>query len=180
LLILIFKKAVCDGYAQSEYSHELRKDIDESNSKVTGSSVIFKSETNESGYKSNSFTQLRWLTWRNVIATVRNPMDTKIGIMQAIIIALLFGLIFLQQELTQEGVQNINGVLFLFITNMSFSNMFAVINSFPAELPIFYREHQNGMYRVINYYMSKVISDVIFIFFRFNSIIHDLIKLFSI
>jgi len=42
---------------------------------------------------------------------------------------------------------NINGALFLILTNMTFQNMFAVINVFCAELPIFLREHFNGMYR---------------------------------
>ena len=74
------------------------------------------------------------------------------------------------------------GVLFLMITNTSFSNMFAVLNvksnlffkvlwcdklkksfflkSFPAELPIFIREHQNGMYMVLPYYLAKIFIDV--------------------
>ena len=32
--------------------------------------------------------------------------------------------------------------------------------SFPAELPIFVREHQNGMYMVLPYYLSKTFTDV--------------------
>lgn len=43
-------------------------------------------------------------------------------------VAVLLGVIYLQQDLTQEGVQNINGALFLFLTNMTFQNAFAVIN----------------------------------------------------
>lgn len=53
-----------------------------------------------------------------------------------------------------------NGVLFLFLTNASFSNMFAVLNTFPLEIPIFIREHQSGMYSVATYYLSKVLIDV--------------------
>ena len=40
----------------------------------------------------------------------------------------------------QDGVQNINGVLFLVITNSSFANLFPVLQSFPLELPIFLRQ----------------------------------------
>jgi hypothetical protein len=43
-------------------------------------------------------------------------------------IAAVLGLIYLRQELDQKGVQNINGVLFLLCTNMSFSNLFSVVN----------------------------------------------------
>lgn len=54
-----------------------------------------------------------------------------------------------------------NGVLFLFLTNASFSNMFAVLNTFPLEIPIFIREHQSGMYSVATYYLSKILIDVV-------------------
>ena len=87
-------------------------------------------------------------------------METRILAIQTFFIALIFGLIYLQIKTNQEGVQNINGVLFLLITNSSFSNMFGVLNSFPAELPIFYRDHQNSMYRTVNYYLSKLITEV--------------------
>lgn len=43
-------------------------------------------------------------------------------------IALLIGVIFYGQILDQDGVMNINGSLFLFLTNMTFQNVFAVIN----------------------------------------------------
>lgn len=43
-------------------------------------------------------------------------------------VAILIGLIFLNQPLTQVGVMNINGAIFLFLTNMTFQNVFAVIN----------------------------------------------------
>ena len=37
------------------------------------------------------------------------------------------------------GIQNANGALFVVITNMSFANIFAVVNVFCNELPIFLR-----------------------------------------
>jgi hypothetical protein len=43
-------------------------------------------------------------------------------------IAIILGLIFLQLSNDQQGIQNKNGLLFLLITNASFSNMFVVIN----------------------------------------------------
>ena len=82
-------------------------------------------------------------------------------------IGLLFGLIYLKLDVDQEGVQNINGVLFLLITNVSFSNMFPVINSFPPEIPIFLREHKNKMYRVLNYLLARFIVEVINKFYFF-------------
>lgn len=76
-------------------------------------------------------------------------------------IAVIFGLIFLNQDYSKPGViQNVNGVCFLLITNSSFSFLFAVINSFPPEIPIFLREHYNGLYRVLAYYLSKLMIEV--------------------
>lgn len=43
-------------------------------------------------------------------------------------VSLIIGAIYLGQQLTQDGVMNINGVLFIFLTNMTFQNVFAVIN----------------------------------------------------
>ena len=55
---------------------------------------------------------------------------------------------------------SINGAIFLFITNMTFSNMFAVINVICMELPIFLREHFNGMYRTDVYFLTKQLAEL--------------------
>ena len=75
-------------------------------------------------------------------------------------LATILGILYLgQDEKTQNGAQNINGALFLILTQMSFSNMFSVVNVFCVELPIFLREHFNGMYRTDVYYLSKQIAE---------------------
>jgi hypothetical protein len=111
-------------------------------------------------YKSNSFTQLNWLLWRSFLSSSRNPVETRIMAIQTIFIAIMFGLIYLQLPVDSKNYQNIGSVLFLCITNSSFSNLFGVINSFPAEIPIFLREHQNRMYRTVNYYLAKTLVEV--------------------
>ena len=73
--------------------------------------------------------------------------------------AIILGILYLGQEENQVGIQNINGALFLMLTNMTFSNMFSVVNVFCAELPIFLREHFNGMYRTDVYFLSKQIVE---------------------
>lgn len=39
-------------------------------------------------------------------------------------------------------------------------NVFLLLKTFPAELPIFIREHQNRMYSVISYYLARVVLDL--------------------
>lgn len=43
-------------------------------------------------------------------------------------VSILIGVIFFGQHLDQDGVMNINGAIFMFLTNMTFQNIFAVIN----------------------------------------------------
>lgn len=44
------------------------------------------------------------------------------------LLSLVLGLIYLQLKLDQEGVMNVNGVLFLMLTNITVSNMLGVLN----------------------------------------------------
>ncbi len=64
-------------------------------------------------------------------------------------------------DLDQIGVQNINSVIFLLVTNTSTSNMFPVLASYAPLMTLYLRENKNGMYRVINLYLAKFFSDVI-------------------
>lgn len=43
-------------------------------------------------------------------------------------IAILLGLIFLNQNYDQDGALNMQSVLFLLLTNMTFNNVFGVVN----------------------------------------------------
>ena len=72
--------------------------------------------------------------------------------------AFIVGIVFYGQELDQDGIQNINGALFLILLINSYGNTFAVINVFVEEVPIFLREHFNGMYRTDAYFLTKQVS----------------------
>ena len=63
----------------------------------------------------------------------------------------MFGLIYLRLNYNQQGVMDMNGFMFICICNTGFSTLFFVVNTFPVELPIFMRDYENGMYRVITY-----------------------------
>jgi len=85
-------------------------------------------------------------------------MGAKIG--QAVVLALILGVVYLQQDMDQKGIQNVNGALFVLLTNISFGNVFAVVNIFCSELPVFKREHYGGMYRVDTYFIAKQLVDL--------------------
>jgi DNA-binding LacI/PurR family transcriptional regulator len=86
------------------------------------------------------------------------------------VFGLLFGLIFLQQKMDQEGVQNLNGVLFLFVMENSFNNVFVNAQILPEEFPLVFLENKAGMYRVYNYLISKIVVDVIYYLLSQNTI----------
>ncbi|KAJ8314084.1 hypothetical protein KUTeg_008645 [Tegillarca granosa] len=105
--------------------------------------------------------QFRCVFWRSWVGNIREPMIIKVRLIQTIVIAVAFGLIYLKtdNDYVQEDVQNINGVLFLLIMNMTFTFMFAVLNLFPLELPIFLREYGSGLYGTDIYYLSKALAE---------------------
>ena len=74
-------------------------------------------------------------------------------------ISLILGAIFFGQEHTTAGVTSINGALFLMIANIN-NIMISVVNVFCMEMPIFLREHFNGMYRADVYFLSKQLVEV--------------------
>ncbi|XP_064099216.1 protein scarlet-like isoform X1 [Macrobrachium nipponense] len=106
----------------------------------------------------NWWIQLYWLTWRSMLDSYRNPDVHGIRILQKILMAILIGVCYTGVYLNQAGIQDIQGVLFIFITENTFPSVYAVLNIFPQELPLFLREYKNGIYRCDTYYIAKVLS----------------------
>lgn len=43
-------------------------------------------------------------------------------------VALLMGIVYWKQQLDQKGIMNINGAIFILMINLTFMNIFSVIN----------------------------------------------------
>ncbi|CAG2102282.1 unnamed protein product [Medioppia subpectinata] len=111
-------------------------------------------------YRVSYCQQFRTLLWRCMLVVLREPAVSQVRLLQTVVIAVIVGIVYWNQKLDQKSVMNINGALFLLVTNMSFQNTMAVINTFCAENPLFFREHHNGMYRVDVYFISKSLTDL--------------------
>ncbi|KAK3733472.1 hypothetical protein QZH41_010829 [Actinostola sp. cb2023] len=74
--------------------------------------------------------------------------------------SLIAGLIYLQTPINTSGVQNLAGAIFFLVTSATFSSLQGVIFVFPAELPVFIRDHKNGIYRTDVYFLSKTFAEV--------------------
>ena len=164
---------ISDAFETSVYHKELIDEIDSTHKKESSSEDL-KNTFDSRGYEANSWNQIRWLVWRNFVSQMRNPQETRVHILQTIVVALIFGLTYMKSKLDQDGVQSLNGALFFIVANQSFSNCNTVITNFPAEMPVFYREYSSKMYRVFNYYLSKMISEVSYLLDLFENYLNSL------
>jgi hypothetical protein len=80
---------ICDSFETSPNRSQLNKEIEEAKSEFSSNTDDIldnlKSRIKLNSYKSNSFNQLKWLIWRDFLGTARNPMETKINVLQTIV-----------------------------------------------------------------------------------------------
>jgi ABC-type multidrug transport system ATPase subunit/ABC-type multidrug transport system permease subunit len=99
------------------------------------------------------------LTARAFKATSREPMVTSAKLAQTVIMSLIIGFVFWQLGNDQKSIQSRTGAIFMVVTNAAFMSLATVAAVFPKEKPVFVREYQSGMYRMLPYVLSKMISD---------------------
>ncbi|RLN92146.1 hypothetical protein BBJ28_00019387, partial [Nothophytophthora sp. Chile5] len=104
--------------------------------------------------------QIGVLAHRNVVRFVRDRLGFRVAIMQTLFIALIVGLIYLQLDVNQKGIQNFTGGFFFLIVNQTFGTASPVFISVPIELPIMIREYKAGLYHLFSWYVSKNVSEV--------------------
>jgi ABC-type multidrug transport system ATPase subunit len=124
-------KSVCDSFEKSKYKEILISDMEQAIAE--GPKNVNLAEERSTLFRASFWTQLKCLYGRDLLSLARDPFAFKSQFIQVILIAVLFGAIFFRIKVDQKGIQNINGVLFLFITNACFFNLFPVINIFSAE-----------------------------------------------
>ncbi|TMW39470.1 hypothetical protein DOY81_015450, partial [Sarcophaga bullata] len=170
---------ICDNFAVGKVSREMEQNFQQ----LVNSSESQPKKKDEDGtvyYKASWLTQFRAIMWRSWISTVKEPLLVKVRLIQTVMVAVLIGLIFLNQPMTQVGVMNINGAIFLFLTNMTFQNVFAVINVFTSEIPVFMRETRSRLYRCDTYFLGKTIAELplfLVVPFLFTAIAYPMIGL---
>jgi ATP-binding cassette, subfamily G (WHITE), eye pigment precursor transporter len=104
--------------------------------------------------------QLVVLMHRNFLRLVRDRIAFQVGIFQSLFMALIFGLIYLQLELDQKGIQNFTGAFFVVIVNQTFASASPLFVGVPTELPMILREYRAGLYRLAVWFVSKNISEL--------------------
>lgn len=140
-------KKICDSFAVSTLAEEVNTLASNlgSNEELANRRVT----NGHHRYRATWWTQFYAVLWRSWLSVLKEPMLVKVRLLQTTVslqlflssldddalflflfqmVSLLIGVIFYGQVLNQDGVMNMNGALFLFLTNMTFQNVFAVIN----------------------------------------------------
>jgi len=75
---------------------------------------------------------------RNIVDIFRSPLKIRASMFQTIFLALLIGLIYLQQSFDVSSIQNRTGALFFIATNQMMSAIVSLVNTFPADKVVFF------------------------------------------
>ncbi|XP_050452990.1 protein white [Cataglyphis hispanica] len=150
-------KTTCDTFRSSEYGRKIITEAETVHGEFENSPKYHSK--GQSPYKASWCEQFRAVLWRSWLSVIKEPLLIKVRLLQTVMISLLIGVTYFGQRIDLDGVMNINGALFIFLSCMTFQNVFAVINVFCAELPVFLREHRNGMYRTDVYFICKTLAE---------------------
>ncbi|XP_076174262.1 brown isoform X2 [Ptiloglossa arizonensis] len=158
-------KWICDQYEKSKYGHRVRKLIEYSSttaSDICELPLIFSEAPSacKDFKRVRALTQVQWLTWRTYIDYKRNSASHILRFVTYMFVGLLIALPYVNimgQTMNQEGIQNIQGLLYLVVVETVFTFNYSVFYTFPRELPLLLRDIAGGLYGPAPYYISKVV-----------------------
>lgn len=95
------------------------------------------------------------LCWRCWVEQSRNKGAIIGKFVTAILFSLIIGGIYSKDTRSQQGIQNMKGILFFLLINQTFNSVLAVLNSFPREKLIVNRERDGRAYSTLSYCLAK-------------------------
>jgi len=113
----------------------------------------------DSPYPQNILTQILVVSGRAAVNKLRDPIATFVSIVVSLFFAALVGSIYWQLPRDQTGLHNRLGVLFFLCMNTAFSSL-GQLALFMFDRTIYVREHRNGMYSPLAFYLGKVVQDL--------------------
>ncbi|XP_044265632.1 protein scarlet isoform X2 [Tribolium madens] len=151
-------KRICDYFVVSDYNKEVNVVVQyEFHMGRAVESKIYKLRTN---FNELFFWQkLYWLTYRWFLDLWRDPTLQATKISEKIVIGIMIGLCYLGTDFTtQIGVQNVQGIIFLLVSENTFTPMYSILDEFPQKYPLFLREYNSGLYSAFLYFLSRILS----------------------
>jgi hypothetical protein len=74
------------------------------------------------------FSQIYWLFWRQLRVNIKDLNVLRQLFVQTTVIGLFFGLIYLKTNKDEKSAQNLNGLIFIMLIQVSYCDMISVIN----------------------------------------------------
>ncbi|XP_026759081.2 protein scarlet-like isoform X2 [Galleria mellonella] len=157
-------RRICDEYQRSEIAADIESKVEE----VQDEAEYFNGETDGKNeafrryltlVKVNYFVQFYWLMWRNIQSIKHNSSIWIAEFVLLMFVGLIISIPYMGHfdELDQRDIQNVQGLLYLTITETIFLFIYAVFITFPSEVPVLLRETASGLYSPLPYYLSKMI-----------------------
>lgn len=105
------------------------------------------------------WTQFSTIFERNWINQFRQPLDVILKVVQSLFFGILCIILYYQEGTNyNEIVQNARGCIFFLVMNTGFSYVFASVNLFNFERPVFIRERLSNTYSTSAYYLGRTVA----------------------
>ena len=153
-------ETMADQYHKSLIKRELNQQLDRMVENVAHNRNRNKMFFWESTYASNFFWQILVVGHRTLKHMIRSPLEFILSIIISVVFSTIIGGIYFKLTLTQEGLQNRIGGIFLIVMNQIFSNLSA-IDAFMKGKARFIHENASGYYRVSAYFFAILLLDLI-------------------
>ncbi|CAK9014867.1 ABC transporter ATP-binding protein/permease wht-1, partial [Durusdinium trenchii] len=102
------------------------------------------------------------LVRRNTLSLLRNKQVLRGKIVAYLFMAFILATTFLNIPNTQAGASRILSLLFLVLTQNSFSTAISALSEVPADRALFSREYANGLYPVRVWWSAKMVVSYIY------------------
>ncbi|XP_050723225.1 protein scarlet-like isoform X4 [Eriocheir sinensis] len=150
-------RRICDNFAMSANC----KDIDIT---IRHNDILQGGPSYEEEYlfgnipeKSGWLVEWWWLSWRSLLDARRN-LTFHTTFSNKAVMAFMIALIFSNIELNQTGIQNIQGVLYCLLAQASHPVFYGVTEVVHKQLPLFFQEYKDGLYRCDTFYFSRMMT----------------------
>ncbi|CAJ0579821.1 unnamed protein product, partial [Mesorhabditis spiculigera] len=100
---------------------------------------------------------------RYLIDNYRTPSVVAAKFAQKAFMGLFLGLLYYQHWkyfTTQNGVQNLKGSLFYYISELTYATLYGIQSYLPGDFPLLIREYHDGIFPTSAYYVARLLSYV--------------------
>uniref|UniRef100_A0AC35UDM9 ABC transporter domain-containing protein n=1 Tax=Rhabditophanes sp. KR3021 TaxID=114890 RepID=A0AC35UDM9_9BILA len=98
------------------------------------------------------------LMYRFFLDIVRNPSINRAKFCQKLLMGLFIGGLYFRQTMNQDGVENIRGALYFYVSELTYSTCFGIQTVMPKDFALVVREYHDGLYPVFCYFLARVLT----------------------